>query len=105
MYRVVYLLHTLKKIECTVQLLHKQLICVCIQFQGHFMYMSNLEEYGHLVNADDYSTEHLHNDLYEIENNIVVGNYLSVWCVVCGVVFLLCRIGRNDTFMLTIQKY
>lgn len=33
------------------------------------MYMSNLEEYEHLINPDEYSTEHLHNDLYEIENN------------------------------------
>jgi len=48
------------------------------------MYMSNLENYGHLINADDFSTEHLHNDLFEIENNRVVGDYLSV-CV-CHVV-------------------
>ena len=36
------------------------------------MYMTNLEQYGHLVNPDDYSTEHLHSDLYEIDNNRVV---------------------------------
>ena len=36
------------------------------------MYMSNLEKYGHLVNPDEYSTEHLHNDLYEIDSNRLV---------------------------------
>jgi hypothetical protein len=36
---------------------------------GHFMYVTNMEEYGHLVNPEDYSTEHLNNDMYEIFSN------------------------------------
>lgn len=52
--------------------------------QGHFMYVTNLEEYGHLVNPDGYSTEHLNNDMYEIFNNRKVcagcGFSSSVWC-------------------------
>ena len=51
---------------------HKIDRLLCMWFQGHFMFMSNLEEYGHLVNPDDYSTGHLHNDLYEIDSNKLV---------------------------------
>ena len=40
--------------------------------QGHFMYVSNLEEYGHLLNADNYETTHLHNDMYQIFDNRLV---------------------------------
>lgn len=41
-------------------------------FQGHFMYVSNLEEYGHLLNADNYEISHLHNDMYQIFDNRLV---------------------------------
>lgn len=37
--------------------------------QGIFMYVSNVIDYGHLVNSETYSTDHLHNDLYEIHTN------------------------------------
>ena len=40
------------------------------------MYVSNLEEYGHLINPDDYSTDHLHSDFYEIKNNKLVSVHL-----------------------------
>ena len=40
--------------------------------QGHFMYVSNLEEYGHLMSADSYETTHLHNDMYQIFDNRLV---------------------------------
>ena len=36
---------------------------------GIFMYVSNLVDFGHLVNSETYSTDHLHNDLYEIHTN------------------------------------
>lgn len=36
---------------------------------GIFIFVSNLEEYGHLVNPESYSTLHKHNDLYEIFTN------------------------------------
>lgn len=42
---------------------------VLAMLQGHFMYVTNLEEYGHLVNPEGYSTQHLNNDMYEIFNN------------------------------------
>ena len=43
------------------------------------MFMSNLEEYGHLVNPDDYSTERLHNDLYEIDSNRFVSEWYNFY--------------------------
>ena len=36
---------------------------------GIFMYVSNRIDYGHLVNSESYSTDHLRNDLYEIATN------------------------------------
>lgn len=39
--------------------------------KGNFMYVSNLEEYGHLINADDYDTSHLHNDMFSLFDNRV----------------------------------
>ena len=50
---------------------------VLAALQGHFMYVTNLEEFGHLVNPDGYSTEHLNNDMYEIFSNRKV-------CAGCG---------------------
>lgn len=36
---------------------------------GIFMYVSNEIDFGHLVNSESYTTDHLHNDLYEIYTN------------------------------------
>lgn len=36
---------------------------------GIFLYVTNLEDFGHLVNSEPYETSHIHNDLYEIFNN------------------------------------
>ena len=47
------------------------------------MYMVNLEQYGHLINPDEYSTEHLHNELYEIESNRMVSVCTCVRVRVC----------------------
>jgi hypothetical protein len=33
------------------------------------MYMTNLQHYGHLLNTENYETNHLHNDLYNIFEN------------------------------------
>ena len=39
------------------------------------MFVSNLDNYGHLVSTDNYETHHLHNDLYNIfENRLVIDN-------------------------------
>lgn len=34
-----------------------------------FMYVSNVEDFGRLMNSEPYETNHKHNDLYEIINN------------------------------------
>ena len=36
------------------------------------MYISNLDEYGHLLNADNFDTSHLNNDMYMIFDNRLV---------------------------------
>lgn len=36
---------------------------------GIFMYVSNVDNFGHLIDSETYSTEHKNNDLYEIFNN------------------------------------
>jgi hypothetical protein len=36
---------------------------------GIFIFVSNVEDYGHLVNPDTFTTTHKHNDLYEIYTN------------------------------------
>ena len=35
------------------------------------MYVSNLVDYGHLLNWDNYGVTHLHNDMFSIENRLV----------------------------------
>lgn len=36
---------------------------------GHFMYTSNLQDYGHLLNGENYEITHLHNDMFSIFDN------------------------------------
>lgn len=36
------------------------------------MYVDNRESFGHLINYENYSTEHLHNDMWEIFDNPLV---------------------------------
>lgn len=36
------------------------------------MFVSNLEEYGHLLNGDNYNTDHLNNDMYMLFDNRLV---------------------------------
>ena len=33
------------------------------------MYVNNQHHFGHLIDAENYDTNHLHSDLYEIFNN------------------------------------
>ncbi|XP_064641909.1 procollagen-lysine,2-oxoglutarate 5-dioxygenase 1-like isoform X4 [Lineus longissimus] len=37
--------------------------------KGIFMIVTNLKNFGHLINCDTYGTDHLHNDLYQIFEN------------------------------------
>jgi hypothetical protein len=43
--------------------------CHDLRSKGVFMYISNRLEWGHLINADDFKTGHVHNELWEIINN------------------------------------
>ncbi|PRD31997.1 UNVERIFIED_CONTAM: Procollagen-lysine,2-oxoglutarate 5-dioxygenase 1 [Trichonephila clavipes] len=45
--------------------------CKNLRDKGIFMYISNLHEFGHLVNSDSFDTSHVHNELYEIYTNQV----------------------------------
>lgn len=36
------------------------------------MYVSNLHDYGHLLNADTYDTTRLHGDMYQMFDNKLV---------------------------------
>lgn len=46
--------------------------CSTVNVQGYFMYVSNLEDYGHLLNAENYETTHLHNDMFSMFDNRLV---------------------------------
>ncbi|GFS32351.1 multifunctional procollagen lysine hydroxylase and glycosyltransferase LH3 [Nephila pilipes] len=45
--------------------------CKNLRDKGIFMYVSNLHDFGHLVNSDSFDTSHVHNELYEIYTNQV----------------------------------
>ena len=60
--------------EVRPNLLHESLdadmaLCRNLRDAGVFIYVTNREEWGHLVNADSFTTSHLHNELWEIETN------------------------------------
>ena len=44
-------------------------LCKNLRDSGTFFYVTNRVVWGHLVNADEFKTEHLHNELWEIESN------------------------------------
>ena len=46
--------------------------------QGHFMYVSNLHEYGRLIKPDNFETHHLHNDIFNIFENRLVSECYNV---------------------------
>ena len=48
------------------------------------MHVSNLDKYGHLLNADNYSTDHLNNDMYTIFDNRLVNVSVGGSVSVCG---------------------
>jgi hypothetical protein len=33
------------------------------------MYVDNMDDFGHLVNADNFDTSHVHNELYQLFDN------------------------------------
>ena len=60
--------------ETRINLLHEDLdpdmaLCRNLRDEGVFFYVSNRAEWGHLVNADNFKTDHLNNELWEIEDN------------------------------------
>lgn len=38
------------------------------------MYVSNLNDYGHLLNGDNYEITHLHNDMFNMFDNRLVSD-------------------------------
>lgn len=46
-------------------------MCGNLREQGIFMYVTNLHDFGHLLETDNYKTDMLHNDLWEIFDNKV----------------------------------
>ena len=79
------------------------------------MYATNLNEFGRLLETDNYRTNMLHNDLWEIFDNKKVRSfaYYFVNCIIgkrttrtCGGIFLFFffRIGRKSTFMRTTHR-
>ena len=44
-------------------------MCADLRAKGVFLHVSNRLDWGHLINADDFPTEHLHNELWELERN------------------------------------
>lgn len=42
------------------------------------MYVSNLHEFGRLLETENYNTNHLHNDLWELFDNRVVSMFFVV---------------------------
>ena len=43
--------------------------CKNLRENGHFIYVTNTIMWGHLVEAEKFSTSHLHNELWEIFDN------------------------------------
>jgi hypothetical protein len=43
--------------------------CENLREQGIFMYVSNRVDFGHLVDPENFETNHLHNELFELINN------------------------------------
>jgi len=43
--------------------------CANNRDRGIFMFISNRVDFGHLINADNFETVHLHNDLYQLFDN------------------------------------
>ena len=45
--------------------------CANARRQDVDMFVTNRFDFGHLITNDKYNTSHLHNELFEIENNLV----------------------------------
>ena len=44
-------------------------LCKNLRENGDFFYVSNRVPWGHLVATEDFSTAHVNNELWEMENN------------------------------------
>lgn len=43
--------------------------CHSVRSQGVFMYVTNVHTFGHILSTENYQTQHLHNDLWQIFEN------------------------------------
>lgn len=44
------------------------------------MYVTNVHTFGHILSTENYQTQHLHNDLWQIFENPLVGLGLATLC-------------------------
>lgn len=60
------------------------------------MYVSNLHDYGHLLNADTYDTSKLHGDMYQMfENSLVRVFARGGWKILLVIYCLLAGLGEE----------
>ena len=43
--------------------------CTNMRNNDVYMYVTNRLDWGHLITADNFETTHVHNEMYEIQNN------------------------------------
>lgn len=48
------------------------------------MYVTNLHTFGHILSTENYQTERLHNDLWQIFENPLVSTYSSLFNSLCA---------------------
>ena len=48
------------------------------------MYATNLHEFGRLLETENYRTDHLHNDLWELFDNKLVSSHSIFLCLQLG---------------------
>ena len=44
-------------------------LCANLRERDTFFYVSNRLDWGHLINADDFKTGHVNDELWELNNN------------------------------------
>ena len=81
-------------------------------FQGVFMYVTNMHNFGRILSTENYQTNHLHNDLWQMYENLVVSIELWVYykfdicdlntCIQCILpVFLMAfTVCRSSNYMM-----
>ncbi|XP_059498697.1 multifunctional procollagen lysine hydroxylase and glycosyltransferase LH3-like isoform X1 [Stegostoma tigrinum] len=58
-----------KNVFTQVELDPDMIFCKNLRAKGIFMFVTNLDDFGHLLSLSNYNTSHLHNDLWQIFSN------------------------------------